>query len=111
MPISTSIDPVFVFGSNLAGRHGKGAALWARQRRGAIYGQGAGPHGNAYAIPTKARQLRVLALNVICDHVRDFLDYAQRRLDLRLSLRRSAAVLPDIARIRSPRCSPTLRRT
>ncbi len=30
-------DPIFVFGSNLAGRHGKGAALWARQHRGAIY--------------------------------------------------------------------------
>jgi hypothetical protein len=29
-------EPVFVFGSNLAGRHGKGAALWARQHRGAI---------------------------------------------------------------------------
>lgn len=33
---------IFVFGSNLAGRHGKGAALWAREHRGAIYGQGEG---------------------------------------------------------------------
>lgn len=40
MQISTSNDPVFVFGSNLAGRHGKGAALWARLHRGAIYGRG-----------------------------------------------------------------------
>lgn len=47
MQLSTSIDSVFVFGSNLAGRHGKGAALWARQHRGAIYGQGAGFQGNA----------------------------------------------------------------
>ena len=35
-------EPVFVFGSNLAGRHGRGAAFWARQNRGAIYGQGIG---------------------------------------------------------------------
>lgn len=46
-------DPVFVFGSNLAGRHGKGAALWAVQHRGAIYGQGVGLQGNSWAIPTK----------------------------------------------------------
>lgn len=34
--------PVFVFGSNLAGRHGKGAALHARRERGAVHGVGAG---------------------------------------------------------------------
>ena len=50
-------SPVFVFGSNLAGRHGRGAALWARQHRGAIYGQGVGRQGNAYAIPTKDDRL------------------------------------------------------
>jgi hypothetical protein len=44
---------VFVFGSNLAGRHGKGAALAARREHGAIYGQGEGPQGFAHAIPTK----------------------------------------------------------
>lgn len=31
---------IFVFGSNLAGRHGAGAALYARQHHGAIYGRG-----------------------------------------------------------------------
>jgi hypothetical protein len=46
-------DPIFVFGSNLAGRHGKGAALWARENRGAIYGQGEGLQGQSYAIPVK----------------------------------------------------------
>lgn len=71
--------PVFVFGSNLAGRHGKGAALWARQHRGAIYGQGVGRQGNAYAIPTKDHQLRVLPLLAIQAHVTEFLDYARQR--------------------------------
>ena len=48
---------IFVFGSNLAGRHGKGAALVAVQRHGAIYGQGEGLQGNSYAIPTKDEDL------------------------------------------------------
>jgi hypothetical protein len=69
-------DPVFVFGSNLAGRHGKGAALWARQHRGAIYGQGEGLQGNSYAIPTKDANLRVLPLDDIGNSVVTFLDFA-----------------------------------
>ena len=44
---------VFVFGSNPEGRHGAGAAKVARERFGAIYGQGEGLQGNAYALPTK----------------------------------------------------------
>ncbi len=43
--------PVFVFGSNLAGRHGKGAAHWARRHRGAIYGQGIGAAGSRLRDP------------------------------------------------------------
>lgn len=86
MRSSTSINPVFVFGSNLAGRHGKGAALWACQHRGAIYGRGVGPQGAAYAIPTKDRQLRVLPLATIRGHVDNFLGYARRRTDLRFEV-------------------------
>ena len=67
---------VFVFGSNLAGRHGKGAALHARQNHGAIYGQGVGRQGMSYAIPTKDERLRTLPLDVIAQHVRDFIAYA-----------------------------------
>lgn len=43
---------IFVFGSNLAGRHGDGAARIALNRFGAVYGQGEGLQGNSYAIPT-----------------------------------------------------------
>lgn len=43
---------IFVFGSNLAGRHGGGAARIALNRFGAIWGQGEGLQGNSYAIPT-----------------------------------------------------------
>ena len=70
-------EPVFVFGSNLAGRHGKGAALYARQHHGAIYGCGEGRQGNSYGIPTKDASLRTLPLPVIAGHVKAFLAYAE----------------------------------
>lgn len=77
---------VFVFGSNLAGRHGKGAALFAHQNRGAVYGQGIGFQGNAYAIPTKDGQLQSLPLTVIAGHVSNFLAFAAERPDLRFQV-------------------------
>ena len=43
---------IFVFGSNLAGEHGGGAALLAWRKWGAIWGQGAGLQGQTYGIPT-----------------------------------------------------------
>lgn len=45
-------NEVFVFGSNLAGMHGGGAARLARIRWGAVMGQGVGLQGRTYAIPT-----------------------------------------------------------
>ena len=46
-------NQIFVFGSNTQGRHGKGAALKAKDRFGAIYGQAYGLQGQSYAIVTK----------------------------------------------------------
>lgn len=46
-------NQIFVFGSNTQGRHGKGAALTARNKFGAIYGQAEGLQGQSYAIITK----------------------------------------------------------
>lgn len=51
--IAPADDVVFVFGSNPEGRHGLGAAKTARQKFGAVYGQGEGLQGHSYAIPTK----------------------------------------------------------
>lgn len=45
-------DDIFVFGSNLEGMHLGGAARTARERFGAVMGQGEGPQGQSYAIPT-----------------------------------------------------------
>lgn len=46
-------NQVFVFGSNTQGKHGKGAALTAKNKFGAIYGEAEGPQGQSYAIITK----------------------------------------------------------
>lgn len=73
---------VFVFGSNLAGRHGAGSALLARLAHGAEYGVGEGPTGNAYAIPTKDKQLNVLPIPVIAKAVEDFCAYATSKPDV-----------------------------
>lgn len=67
---------VFVFGSNLAGRHGKGSALWALKFHGAVYGQAEGRQGKSYAIPTKNVNLRPLSLTDIGAGVEKFIDYA-----------------------------------
>lgn len=67
---------IFVFGSNLAGRHGKGAALHARLRHGAVYGVGVGRTGQSYAVPTKDERLKPLPLEQIAAHVSDFIAYA-----------------------------------
>lgn len=45
-------DEIFVFGSNLVGHHGGGAARVALDRFGAQWGQGEGIQGQSYAIPT-----------------------------------------------------------
>lgn len=45
-------DEIFVFGSNLAGHHGGGAARVALNRFGAQWGQGEGIQSQSYAIPT-----------------------------------------------------------
>ena len=71
---------VFVFGSNLAGRHGKGAALFARQHHGAIYGQGWGRQGNSYGIPTKDAKLKTLPLSTIKNYVCGFLEHAEQMI-------------------------------
>ncbi len=63
-PAMNDGNHVFVFGSNLAGRHGAGAALEAKRHWGAVLGVGAGMTGRSYALPTKDEKLDVMRL---CD--------------------------------------------
>ncbi len=74
--------PIFVFGSNQSGRHGKGAAKYAHQFHGAIYGRGEGLQGNSYAIPTKDFNLQRLALFKIKRNIDTFISFAVSRPDL-----------------------------
>jgi hypothetical protein len=73
---------VFVFGSNLAGRHGAGAALTAYEKYGAVWGRGEGLWGDSYAIPTKSVELFTLPLVMIQYHIKRFIDAANCRPDL-----------------------------
>ena len=65
---------MFVFGSNLAGRHGLGGAWIARVKFGAKLGVPSGITGNSYAIPTKDQNLRTLSLEEIERHVNKFIN-------------------------------------
>ena len=83
MQIITSVDKhqVFVFGSNEAGRHGKGAAKDA-MLMGAKYGKGVGHYGQTYAIPTKDKNLKTLPLSIIAIYINGFIEYAKKHTEL-----------------------------
>lgn len=66
-------DEVFVFGSNLQGIHGGGAAKYALNHFGAIMGQGIGLQGQSYAIPTDSCDL-----SQITDYVNQFISFAMQ---------------------------------
>lgn len=68
-------DEIFVFGSNLAGRHGAGAAWVAHKEYGAVYGQGIGAYGQSYAIPTKDKSIRTLPSKSVESYILSFCDY------------------------------------
>lgn len=70
-------DWVWVFGSNLGGRHGKGAGKVAHVNFHAEYGVGYGLTGNAYAIPTKDKHLVVLPLETIAQNIDEFCHFAK----------------------------------
>jgi len=70
-------NEIFVFGSNLAGAHGGGAARIAVEKFGAIMGQGEGLQGQSYAIPTMQG-----GVNTIAPYVDTFIDFAQNHPEL-----------------------------
>jgi len=73
---------IFVFGSNLSGRHGKGAAKTALGW-GAKWGQGAGLQGRTYGIPTKDASIRrTLTVIEIKPFVDEFIEFAKNNPDL-----------------------------
>ena len=65
-------NEIFVFGSNLEGQHGGGAALLAYRKWGAIWGQGVGLQGQTYGIPTMQGGVETIA-----PYVDEFIRFAQ----------------------------------
>lgn len=66
-------NEIFVFGSNLQGNHAGGAARIARLHFGAEMGNGVGPQGQSYAIPTMQG-----GVETIKPYVDEFINYAIR---------------------------------
>ena len=75
----TSLAPneIFVFGSNLSGMHGGGAAWVAYRKLGAIMGQGVGLQGQSYAIPTMQG-----GVETIRPYVDEFIAFAKQHPEL-----------------------------
>ena len=95
---------IFVFGSNLAGIHGAGAALYAKLHHGAPYEknvtarwgkrgqygvgmQGKG-QGTAYAIPTKDEWIKTMPLLSILPYIVEFIGYAKSHPELDFNVAR-----------------------
>ena len=70
-------NEIFVFGSNLAGAHGGGAARLAYNRFGAVWGQGVGLQGQSYAIPTMQG-----GVETIKPYVDEFIAFAREHREL-----------------------------
>lgn len=71
-------NEIFVFGSNLGGMHGGGAARVAYNRFGAIWGQGVGLQGSSYAIPTMHG-----GPEAIKPYVDEFIEFATQHPDMK----------------------------
>ena len=78
-----SMCDVFVFGSNLEGRHHGGAARMAHDHFGAKWGVGVGPTGKCYAIPTMHG-----GVESIKPYVTDFVEYVRKHPENRLLVTR-----------------------
>ena len=93
-------DEVFVFGSNLEGMHGGGAAYTAFKKFGAAMGCGVGHRGQSYAIPTMHG-----GVEGIRPYVNEFIRYAVGHPELFFYVTRVGVVLPVSRTGRFLRCS------
>lgn len=76
-------NEIFVFGSNLAGAHGGGAARIALDFFGAVWGQGVGLQGQSYAIPTMQG-----GVETIKPYVDEFIRFAKEHPELKFLVTR-----------------------
>jgi hypothetical protein len=76
-------NEIFVFGSNLRGMHGGGAARVAMEEFGAEWGVGVGCTGQTYAIPTMHG-----GVDTIKPYVDEFVEYAKAHPELKFLVTR-----------------------
>ena len=76
-------NEIFVFGSNLHGQHGGGAARVAYEQFGAVWGQGVGLYGKTYAIPTMYG-----GVDMIKPYVDEFIAFARLHPELKFLVTR-----------------------
>ena len=76
-------NEIFVFGSNLRGAHGGGAARLAMEKFGAVWGQGTGMQGRSYAIPTMQG-----GVETIRPYVDEFISFAVHHPEYRFLVTR-----------------------
>jgi hypothetical protein len=81
-------DTVFVFGSNLSGKHQDGVAAFAAKHYKAEFGIGEGPTGKSYAVPIADEHLENLPIIDIQWHVEQLLAYARTQREARFQLTR-----------------------
>ena len=94
---------IFVFGSNLAGMHGGGAAFAAVQNFGAVMGQGVGLQGQSYAIPTMQG-----GVDTIKPYVDEFISFAKEHTELTFLVTRIGC---GIAGFRDEEIAPLFRKS
>ena len=76
-------NEIFVFGSNIEGMHGGGAARIAYEEFGAIWGKGVGLQGQSYGIPTMHG-----GVDVIKPYVDEFVNFAKSHPELKFLVTR-----------------------
>lgn len=92
---------IFVFGSNLAGQHGGGAARLAYNQFGAEWGVGVGLTGQTYAIPTMHG-----GVDAIAPYVDEFIEFARQNSDMKFYVTRIGC---GIAGFRDEEMAPLFR--
>lgn len=87
-------DRIFVFGSNLSGFHGAGAARAANKFYGAEWGVAEGLTGRSYALPTVKENIAgPLPLSEISKHVKEFCEFTKKNPDKKFFVTRVGCVL------------------
>lgn len=85
-------NEIFVFGSNLKGMHGGGAARIALEKFGAVWGQGTGLQGNSYAIPTMHG-----GTDAIAPYVDEFIAFAREHKEMKFYVTRIGCGIASFA--------------